>query len=76
MAETYLIENAKVISGGQHSKVPVLVEGDRIVAVGEQAKTSASPDVSPTRSAPRVPRRRSTRPYQKFRSKAVISVEN
>ncbi len=46
MAETYLIENAKVISGGEHSQLPVLVEGDRIVAVGEQAKTSANPDVN------------------------------
>ena len=46
MAESYLIENAKVISGGEHSQLPVLVEGDRIVAVGEQAKTSANPDVN------------------------------
>lgn len=45
MAATYLIEHAKVISAGQSAQVSVLVEGDRIAAVGEQAKSSASPDV-------------------------------
>ncbi len=46
MSETYLIQNAKVISGGQQAQFSVLIEGDRIAAVGDDAEISASADVT------------------------------
>lgn len=42
MHSSYVIKNAKVISGGQQSVTPVLVRQDRIVAVGPKATSLAN----------------------------------
>lgn len=42
MNQSYLINNAKVISGGQQAETSVLIEEDRIVALGEKATAGPS----------------------------------